>query len=229
MKFPLKYEKYFRFALKFRNMKKYILTAILAIVSISAKAQYGEKDSNRIGISVGVNQFTMNTSDFDSKPGIGWNAGLSVRGNFYNDWDMVYDIRFAEHSFTVESKNPILDDVDAKIQSAQISLLFSYKFIENHLSVEVGPMFQFNGKLDIDEEDELTTIDAQGTTMKDIQEIKIFNFYPTVGITGGVKHVRAHIFAQYGVLNTFRGLEKPNGESITGNGLVLGGNICFYL
>jgi hypothetical protein len=210
-------------------MKNTILSAIAALTALTASAQYNEKDSNRIGISLGVNQFTMNSSDFDSKPGIGWNAGLSVRGNFYNDFDMVYDIRFSENSFTIESTNPVLDDVDVKIQSAQISLLLSYKFIENHLSVEAGPMFQFNGKLDIDESDELTTIDNAGLTMKDIQEIPVFNFYPTVGITGGVKHVRAHLYLQYGVTNMFRGLDKPSGGEVKGNGMILGGNICFYL
>ena len=208
---------------------KTLFATMLAFVALSANAQYDYKDSNRIGISGGINQFTMNSSDFDSKPGIGWNVGLSVRGNFYNDFDMVYDIRFCENKFTVESANPIYDDVETKIQSAQISLLVSYKFIENHLSVEIGPMFQFNGKLDIAEEDETTPIDGFGTTMKDIQEIPVFNFYPTVGLTGGIRQLRAHLFLQYGVTNMFRGLENAAGGDIKGNGLVLGGNICFYL
>lgn len=209
-------------------MKKLLLIAFL-IGSVSiASAQYDYRDSNRIGISVGVNQFTMNSSDFDSEPGNGWQAGLSVRGNFYNDFDMVYDIRFAEHQFTINSFSPLTDDVKCKIQSAQISLMLSYKFIENHLSAEIGPAFQFNGKLDIDESDEPTVINSGGVTVKDIMEIPFFNFYPTVGITGGVKHVRLHLFAQYGVTNMFRGLEAP-ADNIKGNGVILGGNLCFYL
>lgn len=208
-------------------MKNRLLTAALLLAAASAHAQYNEKDSNRIGISVGANQFTMNTSDFDTKPGIGWNAGLSVRGNFYNDFDMVYDIRFSENQFTIESASPLLDDADVKIQSAQISLLLSYKFIENHLSVEFGPMFQFNGKLDIKEDDMDTPI-GNGLTVKDLEEIPLFNFYPTVGVTGGIKHVRAHIYLQYGVTNMFRGLDAP-ADHVKGNGMILGGNLCFYL
>ncbi len=208
---------------------KTLLSALLAFAALTASAQYDEKDSNRIGISLGVNQFTVNSDNFDSKPGMGWNAGLSVRGNFYNDFDMVYDIRFSENKFTVESSDPLLSDVEAKIQSAQISVLLSYKFIENHLSVEFGPMFQFNGKLDFDENKELTPIDGIGTTMKDIQEIKVFNFYPTVGITAGIRQLRVHLFAQYGLTNMFRGLEDAAGGSIKGNGMILGGNLCFYL
>jgi hypothetical protein len=45
-------------------------------------AQYG------IGIRteselIGANQFTLNTK-LSTKPGLGWNGGLSIRGNFYN-------------------------------------------------------------------------------------------------------------------------------------------------
>ena len=55
--------------------------------------------SNRIGISAGVNQFTLNTDNFETKPQTGWNAGLSVRGNFYDNWDMVYAIQFSDNNF----------------------------------------------------------------------------------------------------------------------------------
>jgi hypothetical protein len=210
-------------------MRKILLTTAFIFASFVAQAQYGDRDSNRIGISVGANQFTMNTTDFDTSPGTGWNAGLSVRGNFYNDFDMVYGIAFSENQFTVKTTSPVLEDVKCKIQSAQISLLLSYKIVENHLSVEAGPMFQFNGKLDVKEEDEATPIDLNGTVIKDIMEIPVFNFYPTVGVTAGVRHVRLHLFYQYGVTNMFRGLDKPTGEGITGHGSILGGNLCFYL
>lgn len=210
-------------------MKKLLVTAILLGSASIASAQYGYRDSNHIGISFGANQFTMNSSQFESEPGIGWQAGLSVRGNFYNDFDMVYDIRFSENQFTVNAFSPINNDVKVKIQSAQISFLLSYKFIENHLSVEFGPMFQFNGKLDIADEDLDVVIGNNMARMKDIQEIQVFNLYPTVGITGGIREVRAHLFAQYGVLNMLRGLDAPTGEKMEGHGLILGGNICIYL
>ncbi len=216
------------FTHKIHTMKNLLLTAAF-FMAVSASAQYGYRDSNRIGIAGGINQFTMNTSDFDTEPGTGWNVGLSVRGNFYNDFDMVYGIQFSENQFTVNAANPLYSDVKCKIQSAQISFLLSYKFIENHLSAEIGPMFQFNGKLDVKSEDEETPIDLSGLLMKDIMEIPVFNFYPTVGITAGVRHVRAHIFYQYGVTNMFRGLEKPSGEDVSGHGSIIGGNIIFYL
>ncbi|RZJ27483.1 MAG: PorT family protein, partial [Flavobacterium sp.] len=104
-------------------MKKLLITAVLLATCSIATAQYGYRDANRIGFSVGVNQFTMNSNDFESKPGIGWTAGLSVRGNFYNDFDMVYEIHFSENQFQIEPENPLGSDVKCKIQSAQIALL----------------------------------------------------------------------------------------------------------
>ena len=122
-------------------------------MSLPALGQRDLHDSNRIGINGGVNQFTLMTDNFKTAPGIGWQAGLSMRGNFYNDFDMVYGIQFSENNFTVETLTPasVQEDVKYTIPSAQISLLVSYKFIENHLSVEFGPMLQVSGKMKNDE------------------------------------------------------------------------------
>jgi hypothetical protein len=56
-------------------------------------AQYGYRDSNRSGINFGANQFTLNTKNFQTKPGLGWNGGLSIRGNFtiIGTWFMVFN------------------------------------------------------------------------------------------------------------------------------------------
>src|SRR5690606_18797672 len=146
-----------------------IFTICTLMASFAMQAQYEERDSNRIGISVGANQFTLNTSDFDTNPRIGWTAGLSVRGNFYNDFDMVYDIRFSENRFSINTVTAIDREIDVKIHSAQISLLLSYKIVENHLSVELGPMFQFNGKLEMKDDDLVSPIDNKGTTAENIK------------------------------------------------------------
>lgn len=213
------------------DMKK-LLVAIIAFTAFSASAQYRYRDSNRIGISVGMNQFTLNTSDFQTKPGSGWNGGLSVRGNFFNDFDMVFGLQFSENNFSVETTSPILStkEVDYKLASAQIMLLLSYKIVESHLSVEFGPMLQVNGKLTLDEADEINSINGTTLLAKDITGISQFNFYPTVGITAGVKHVRANIIYQYGVNNILGGLNDEGlGQNFKGHAGILTGSIIFYL
>jgi hypothetical protein len=214
-------------------MKKIFLTAAFAFISLVATAQQGYRDSNRIGITVGVNQFTLNTTNFDAKPAMGWNVGLSMRGNFYNDWDMVYAMQFSENNFTVTTKKPITnfsEDVNFKLASAQISLQLSYKIVENHLSVEFGPVVQVNGKLGIDKDNERNSISGTSLKANDITDISKFNFYPAVGITAGVKHFRANIQYQYGVNNILGNLDKQNlGVNFKGNAGILSANLIVYL
>ena len=213
-------------------MKKPFLVTVFLFVSLIVTAQYDKGDSNRIGISVGVNQFTLYTDNFDTKPEFGWNAGLSVRGNFYNNWDMVYAMQFSENNFTVATTNTFLanEDVNYKLSSAQVSLQLSYRIIRNHLSIEFGPLVQVNGKLKIDEAQEDNTISGTSLEAKDIQDISKFNFYPAVGITAGVKHLRVNIQYQYGVNNILENLNKQNlGVDFKGNAGILSANLIFYL
>ena len=213
-------------------MKKIGLTTVFILLSIAAFAQYNYRDANRIGITFGVNQFTLNTSNFQTKPGSGWNGGLSVRGNFYNDWDMVYALQFSENNFTVATKSLFLanQDVNYKLPSAQISLQLSYKLIENHLSLEFGPLVQVNGKFKIDSNKENNNISGTTLLAKDIVDISKFNFYPTVGITAGVRHFRLNVSYQYGLNNMLGNLNTKNlGVNFKGNPGIINGDLILYL
>ncbi|MFV8341557.1 PorT family protein [Flavobacterium sp. XS2P39] len=213
-------------------MKKRYLTLVFILISVTAFAQYDYRDSNRIGISFGVNQFTLNTNDFHTKPAIGWNAGLSMRGNFYNNWDMVYAMQFSENNFSVATRSLFLsnEDVNYKLASAQISLQLSYKLIENVLSVEFGPLVQINGKFKVAAENENNVISGTTLLAKDIVDISKFNFYPTVGITFGVRHFRASISYQYGITNMLENLNNKNlGVNLKGNPGIINGNLILYL
>lgn len=214
-------------------MKKIILTAAFVLVSIATSAQYNYRDSNRIGITVGINQFDLLTKNFPTKAGIGWNTGLSLRGSFYNDFDMVYAMQFSENEFSVPTTNVQLkkEDVEYKLRSAQISLMLSYQIVENNLSVEIGPMIQINDKLNIDENENKTNIiDETTLAANDITRISRFNFYPSVGITAGIKHFRANLQYQYGVTNMLGNLNDYQlGQHFKGHASILSANLIMYL
>ena len=213
-------------------MKKIGLTIVFILISIAGFAQYNYRDANRIGIIFGVNQFTLNTSNFQTNAGSGWNGGLSVRGNFYNNWDMVYALQFSENNFTVATKSFFLanEAVNYKLSSAQISLQLSYKLIENHLSVEFGPLVQVNGKLKVDIQNENNIISGTTLLAKDIVDISKFNFYPTVGITAGVRHFRLNVSYQYGINNMLGNLNTKNlGVNFKGNPGIINGDLILYL
>ncbi len=213
-------------------MKKIGFTFLFIFISLAVFSQYGYRDSNRIGITLGVNQFSLNTNNFKTKPGSGWNGGLSMRGNFYNDWDMVYGMQFSENNFMVATNNllSIKEDVNYKLSSAKISMLLSYVFIENQLTIEIGPTVQVNGKLNLDTNKENNIISGTALFAKDIIAISNVNFFPTIGITAGVKHLRANISYQYGINNMFGNLNNQNlGTNFKGNAGIINGNIILYL
>jgi len=213
-------------------MKKLTLTFYFLLVSAFGFAQYGYRDSNRIGITAGINQFTLNTNNFDTKAGNGWNAGLSMRGNFYDDWDMVYAIQFSENNFSVATDQLVFgkEDVNYKLPSAQISLQLSYVLIENCLSVEFGPLVQINGKFKVESGKENNIISGTTLQAKDIVDIGKFNFYPTAGITAGAKHFRLNISYQYGISNMLGNLNSKNlGYNFKGNPGIINGNVIIYL
>lgn len=213
-------------------MKKLYFTSVLVLVASSIFAQYGYRDSNRIGVTLGANQLTLNTDNFQTKPELGWNAGLSVRGNFYDMWDMVYSLQFSENNFSVPTKklNAQNVDVNYKLASAQISLQLSYILVENHLSIEFGPIVQVNGKLKIGTEHNKNTINGTTLLAEDIIDISKFNFYPTIGISAGVRHFRFNVSYQYGINNMLGNLNtKDSGINFNGHAGILNGNIILYL
>ena len=212
-------------------MKKILFTIAFVLISMVVFAQYEYRDSNRIGITLGVNQFTLNTKNFQTKPGTGWNAGLSMRGNFYNQWDMIYAMQFSENNFSVAAKSGfITEDVNYKLSSAQIALMLSYKIVENNLSFEFGSIVQVNGKLKTDFSNENNILSGTTLLAKEIVDISRFNFYPAVGITAGFRHVRASVSYQYGINNMLGNLNKKNlGVNFKGNAGILNGNLIIYL
>ncbi|NDP26280.1 MAG: outer membrane beta-barrel protein [Flavobacterium sp.] len=212
-------------------MKKIFLTSVFSLITMFCFAQYEYRDSNRIGISFGVNQFTLNTNNFETKPETGWNAGLSMRGNYYDNWDVVYAMQFSENNFSVATNSGFTaEDTNYKVSSAQISLMLSYKIVENHLSIEMGPLIQINGKLNVEKGKETNIISGTTLLAKDIVDISKFNFYPVVGITAGVRHVRLNVSYQYGVNNMLGNLNSQNlGVSFKGNPGILNGNLIIYL
>ncbi len=219
-------------------MKNLLFSVGFALLSLTTYAQYREKDGNRIGITLGISQSTLNTSNFNTQPGIGWNGGLSVRGNYYNNWSMIYGMQFFQNNFKIETLSSTAKRVDTEysLSGAQIRLLLSYNVVKNHVSIDFGPVLQINGKLKTDNQDADNII--SGTTLKANQILDVSQFNGNVygGISAGTRRIRAIIHYQYGFtnmlnkLNSQEGLTLLNGNrNFKGNMGTLSGQILFNL
>ena len=159
-------------------MKKSILL-LTFICSLSGFSQRGHHDGNRIGIMGGITQTTLISSNFVSKPSSGWVAGLSVRGNYYNDFSAIFGMQFFENNITVattKALSPLTsEDVNFKTMGVQIRLLASYNLIKNHVSIDFGPVLQVNDKLKIDSKSELNNVNGTLLTAKEITDVTKLN------------------------------------------------------
>ncbi len=215
-------------------MKKTFLSLTFLIFTTVTFAQYNNRDGNRIGISGGVNQSTLMGSNFTTKPGNGFAGGLSVRGNYYDNWSMIYGMQFFVNKFSLEST--LKQDIDYSLSGVQIRLLMSYNIIKDHISVDFGPVLQVNGKLDIQSTDESKILNGTLLKANQIVDVSKINGNAYFGISAGSKVVRALIFYQYGFSNVFNNLNSQdnltilNGnKSFKGNIGTLSGQIIFNL
>ncbi|MCL9804129.1 PorT family protein [Flavobacterium amniphilum] len=218
-------------------MKRIVLIILVLNYSLGF-SQYGRRDGNRIGISGGITNTTLYTSDFNVKPENGWIGGFSVRGNYYNDWSMIFGMQFTESNFSVETINALLqnEDVKYKLSGAQIRLLLSANLVKNHLSIDFGPVLQVNGKLKIDSSNKNNIIKGTALLANDIIDITKINGNLYIGASAGGKRVRAVVFYQYGLnnimnnLNRFDDLKiKNNNHDFRGHIGMISGQILFNL
>ena len=210
------------------------MTILLLMISSLGFAQYGYRDGNRIGISGGISQTTLFTKNFKAKPETGFAGGLSVRGNYYNNWSMIYGMQFFSNNFSLESN--FNDNVKYTIEGVQIRLLFSYNVIQDHVSIDFGPVLQINGKLKVSSSDENKLL--KGTLLKANQIVDVSpvsgNFY--LGGSAGGKVIRLVVFYEYGFTNILNKLNKDdslqalnNGDSFKGNLGTINGQVIFNL
>ncbi|MGL2965434.1 outer membrane beta-barrel protein [Flavobacterium sp. XGLA_31] len=214
-------------------MNKKILLLVLFSTTLGF-AQYGYRDGNRIGLSFGVSQTTLFTNNFNTKPEMGFAGGLSVRGNYYNNWSMIYGMQFFSNNFSTEST--FNQKIKYNLSGVQIRLLLSYNVIEDHVSLDFGPVLQVNGKLKTDGSNANKTI--KGTMLKADQIVDVSpisgNFY--LGCSAGSKTIRAVIFYEYGFTNILNKLNKNddlkplnNGNTFKGNLGTINGQVIFNL
>ena len=217
---------------------KQLLFIFVFICSFSLSAQYRNKDGNRIGIMAGITQTALKTSNFATKPGTGWIGGLSVRGNYYNNFSAVFGMEFFENHFDIDTFSPSLKNeaLDFKTMGVQIRLLASYNLVKDHVSLDFGPVLQVNDKLKINSKSELNTVSGTLLTAKEITDVTKINGNLYAGISAGTRRVRAVVYYQYGFTNFLNSLNKDqtlkvknNNSSFKGNLGIISGQLLFNL
>ena len=147
---------------------------------------------------------------------------------------MIYGMQFFSNNFSLESNFD--QKIKYNLQGVKVRLLLSYNVVEDHVSLDFGPVLQVNGKMSISGSDESKTLNGTLLKANDILDVSKINGNGYFGISAGGKVVRALVFYEYGFTNIFNKLNSQDGltllngnKSFKGNIGTISGQIIFNL
>ena len=217
-----------------RNTLRQLIFICAILLSISVNAQRSKQLYNRIGIQGLYTLTSLHTDNFQTAQTAGFLAGLSTRGAFYNNFDLIYGIDFLQTDLEIQGRE---EAIAYTLSGVQVKLLASYLIAGENLSVEFGPILQVNGGLKLDDQNQANAI-VDGYTLlqaEDLEEISRVNGILTAGITGGFNWLRLTAGYQYNFTNILNRLNKedlnlkdPAATNFKGNlGLITAGMVLY--
>ena len=201
-------------------MKKVYLTTVISFIFVTLSSSQNYRIQNGIGIYGGLTSFNINTDNFVIERSSGWLAGLASTVNLPHRWyNVSYNIQLSENKLNL-SASPAFsaqqEVVEYKVFAAQVALVGHLKLIRNNLTLDAGPMLQYNSTLDLQDDTKAAYI-LQGyntLTADDISEISRFNVNSTVGLSAGFNNFKLRGQYIYGFTNM---LGRLNKESLAPN------------
>ncbi len=201
-----------------RNISCFLLVAMCLGFATKMDAQHKRYAiQNGFGIQGGLTQFDIITDNFTTKASTGWMGGLSANVDIPHKWyNVSYVIQLSENNLEIgASPTGLLDSefVEYKMLTAQIGLLMHLKLANRYLTLDLGPMLQYNSELEQkDETKENYIINGYNNLLAgDLTEISQFNVNGVVGITAGFDNFRLRAHYIYGFTNI---LNKLNDQQL---------------
>lgn len=171
---------------------------------------------NGVGIQGGVTQFDIITDNFVTKKNTGFIGGLSASVDIPHKWyNVSYNILLSENNIDIAAfslSNPTEEFVEYKLLTAQISFLFHAKLIGSNLTLDLGPMLQYNGDLELKDSSKEGYIISDYETLltEDISKISNFNVNGAVGLSAGFGAFRLRAQYIYGFTNILGNLNDED-------------------
>ena len=200
-----------------KNKPRYLLVAVcIAFVTLSFAQRKNYKIQNGIGLQGGITQFDIHTDNFETKTNTGYIGGLAASVDIPHRWyNVSYNIQLSQNYIDIKASQvgSLTEEfVEYKMLAAHISFLFHIKLISNNLTFDVGPMLQFNGQLELDDEaNEGFIISGYDNLLtEDIREISNFNANGAVGLSLGVRRLKLRAQYIYGFTNILGNLNNED-------------------
>ena len=209
-------------------MKKIQLILLVASTIGFVTTSFAQRGSYRItnGISVfgGITKFDIATDNFVTKQGNGFIGGLVATADIPVKWyNISFGMQLSESTIEVLGRPNLISSseefVEYKMFAAQVSLIGNIKVIPNYFTIDIGPMLQYNGKLEFKDktQDGYYINNYTNLTAKDITNISQFNLNGAVGASVGIRNFKLKAQYIYGFTNTLKKLENQGLKNIGGD------------
>jgi len=201
------------------KFKRYTLLVALTIgfVTISFSQRGTIPIKNGFGIQGGITQFDIITDNFETATSNGWIGGMSATVDIPHKWyNMSYSIQFSENYVEIFGRTlasvPVIETIEYKMFTAQIALLMHVKIIKSFLTIDLGPMLQYNSELELknDAQENYLINNFDALSAKDITDISKFNVNGAIGVSAGISHFRLKAQYIYGFTNILNKLNDQN-------------------
>ena len=227
-------------------MKRIQLTLLVVIsicfVTISFAQKGNYRISNGFGITGGITKFDIVTDNFTTKESNGFIGGLTATVDIPHKWyNMSFGMQLSESNLEILGRPELVSSQEAFIEykmfAAQVAMLLHIKVIPDYFTIDVGPMLQYNGKLELKDKNQ------EGYYIKNyvnlgaeaISNISQFNFNGAVGASLGIRNFKLKAQYIYGFTNILNKLENEGLDTLGGDSrfkgnqtmLVLGATISF--
>ncbi len=200
-----------------KKVKHLLLVAICMTFVTLGHAQHKRYSiKNGIGIQGGITQFDIITDNFETKKSTGYIGGLTASVDIPHKWyNVSYNIQLSENNIDIAAfslTNPTKEFIEYKMLTAQISFLLHAKLIGNNLTLDVGPMLQYNSDLELkDDSNEGLIVSNYDTLLtEDITDISNFNVNGAAGLSAGFGAFRLRAQYIYGFTNILGNLNDED-------------------
>lgn len=185
---------------------------------------------NGFSVFGAITKFDIATDNFRTSQGNGFLGGLSATVDIPHRWyNMSFGMQLSENNIGISARPTIISTteefVEYKIFAAQVALMGHIKLIGTYLTIDVGPMLQYNSKLEIKDKNQegyyITNFDD--LTAAAITDISQFNINGAIGATAGYKFIKLKAQYIYGATNILKKLNDQNLDT-SGNDKSFKGN-----
>jgi len=180
--------------------------------------------TNGIGIGGGITQFDIITDNFNTQQESGFLGSMLAHVDLPHRWyNMSFGMQLSENNISIAARPNLIsieeEFVKYKMFAAQIALLGHIKLIDSYFTIDVGPMLQYNGKLEMKDKakEEYIINNYDALTATDITKISQFNFNGAIGASAGLKNFKLKAQYIYGFTNMLKKLESQNFDTSGGD------------